>query len=97
MSDIDFTGWEVPPGFTTFEIVERIQGPILGTDGTVSYGVRTTATASGTPPSCLTAAGSPSPPGTGQLHRRRLLPGRLRRPRQLGLGATLPQRPRRTG
>ncbi len=40
MSDIDFTGWEVPPGFTTFEIVERIQGPIRGTDGTVSYGAR---------------------------------------------------------
>jgi hypothetical protein len=40
MSDIDFTGWPVPPGFTTFEIVERIQGPILGTDGTVSYGAQ---------------------------------------------------------
>ena len=40
MNDIGFTGWEVPPGFTTFEIVERIQGPILGTDGTVTYGAR---------------------------------------------------------
>lgn len=38
MNGIGFTGWEVPPGFATFEIVERIQGPILSTEGTVSYG-----------------------------------------------------------
>lgn len=40
MNDIDFTGWEVPPGFTTFEVVERIEGPLLDVDGTLTYGPR---------------------------------------------------------
>lgn len=32
----DFTDWHVPLGFDTFEVVQKLDGPLLNSDGTVA-------------------------------------------------------------
>lgn len=36
----DFTGWDVPAGFTTFEVTRHFVGPVIDANGDPTYGPR---------------------------------------------------------